>query len=178
MKANRYRVLWLVVVSLMLVPSFAAADRESVSGVVEDYARLDFRGERLPPGGSAHLAALRTWSLEPTWAVIVVVKSYQVGQPRRAADGTRIDVNYEVLGELIGFRWTPRPALKNRSRTIFKLRQVETGWKISSPRTPPHVSLGAAISYLRKQTDPDSRQSLLALESLLARSAAAQPESD
>jgi hypothetical protein len=58
--------------------------------------------------------------------------------------------------------------LKTKSRTIFKLRNGETGWKIAGPKKPPHVSLGAALTHLRKLNNPDHREALMALEALLA----------
>jgi len=117
---------------------------------VSHFLQRDLIGARLSgEGWRANMAPLVAWDKEPGWDLMVVIAGYESKPSRRAPDGLRAVVKYQVLGELQEGQWIPRKMQPEPQRVDFLLERKAGTWRIRHPILPPHVSVNTAIHYLR-----------------------------
>ena len=135
--------------------------------VLQRYLNADFGGSKLRKDPHAATVEDVTWDSEPAWNHIMVVGRFWTGRMRIWRFQSRILVQYTDLGELKGDRFYRSSHVEKIS---FALRRVHWRWKVDRPILVPHVSVGAAIQYVKKElgsAKPGS-DSAVALQQTLA----------
>ena len=102
------------------------------------FLQADGRGDRLRSVNWHRVAPLISWSLEPAWDHVTLVRGTEVGTVRYDGSGAEIDVIYTVSGEIHAGAWRAQPRLE--TKRFLLLRDEASGmWKILGPPPVPHI---------------------------------------
>jgi len=112
--------------------------------VVQEYCSLDLNGARV--GGSLgvpRIFKLVTWTVEPGWDTITVVRSYRLIDSRGTNTEAEVRVQYQTLAEISATVLDPKTATET---VTFVLHRFGSSWRIEKPVLQPHVSIQGAIA--------------------------------
>jgi hypothetical protein len=141
-KASRCLLLTILFCSLLGVTE--GTDSAAVR-VVRRYCQLDSEGARLGAGSDGQIQELSEWDAEPGWDTTVVIKSYRTKLQQSDATHTSVLVTYDEYGKLDGNQFS---AQQTSEEVVFTLTKVGSGWKIRSPKLPPHVRPAALVAHI------------------------------
>ena len=130
---------------------------------------------RLYPESQETLHPYTTWTEEPAWGTVVVIKEHMVLDHTQHWEiismlEAKIPVEYRVLGNM---HWAS--ATFSEDPRVERVQYHVIGrahrWRILGPRIPPHVGVTRVISFVRhailQETDPKRRETLAALRDSL-----------
>jgi hypothetical protein len=141
-KVSRCLLLVTILCCLLLSVTEAA---ESALRIVRRYCQLDSEGARLGAGSDGQIQKLSEWEAEPGWDSAVVIKSYRTKLQQSDATHASVLVTYDEYGKLDGDQFTAR---QTSEEVVFALTKVGSGWKIRSPKLPPHVRPAALVAHI------------------------------
>jgi len=136
--------------------------------LVRVYLSFETRGVRLESMSWESLRPYVNWKEEPSWGHMVVIEGYEVVDDIKRWDvisnlEVLIPVEFRTLGSVYwntaGF--SPQ---KQVEQVKFRVKGVNSRWKIVEPMLPPHVNQKRLINYVREaaleETDSVRRQIL------------------
>ena len=169
---TRYTFSFALLLGLVLIASDGAARTGDLSkdpaGLVKVYLSLDSRGARLDSMSWESLRPYVNWKDEPAWGHMVVIESYEVIDDIKRWDvisniEVLIPVEFRALGSVY---WNTAGFLpeKQVEQVKFRIKAVNSRWKIMEPMLPPHVSQKRLINHVREaaleEADSVRRQTL------------------
>jgi hypothetical protein len=166
----------LLLVGLMLLAHDSAARTGDLTrdpaDLVKQYLSLDTKGVRLESMSFESLRPYTTWKEEPLWGHVVVIEEYRVIDDIKEWEiVNRLEVVIPVEFRTLGLvYWNTAGFLpdKQTERIGFRVKAINSRWKLIEPVLPPHVSQKRFINYVREalleETDANRRH---ALESLV-----------
>lgn len=141
--------------------------------LVKQYVSLDNKGARLDSMSYEVLKPYTTWRDEPAWGHMVVIESYEVAYDIQQWElvsnlEVLIPVTYRTLGSVY---WNTAVFIPDKQEEVvrFRVKAVNSRWKIVEPIMPPHVNQKRFLNHVREaaleETDPVRRQTLDSLAS-------------
>lgn len=164
---RRFLVLFLLCatsLSAQLHNPFPKA--EEAAGVVREFCRLDYMGQRLTADGWKRMKPLTTWDENPAWRSFRVVSRYdQTSQQASGLHAAHIGVRYLPLGTFeLGIGFTPSTDPED---VTFSLKEIDEEWRIDQTDPEilqPRISKAAAVQWLQAKlktvTDPAEKISI------------------
>src|SRR5574341_1877534 len=171
----RRLVPFALVLGLVLIASDGAARTGDLgkdpADLVRVYLSLDTRGARLDSMSWETLKPYVNWKEEPSWGHMVVIEGYEVVDDIKRWDvisnvEVLIPVEFRAVGAVY---WGTAAFLpgKQVEQVKFRVKAVNSRWKIVEPMLPPHVTLRRVVNHVREsaleETDPIRRQILESL---------------
>jgi hypothetical protein len=173
-----HKILYVIVacfasVSVSMHAQTRAPSQGSPEGIVQAFCRMDAEGQLLfPERGKVPVSALAQQKSGAPAPEITIIKDYVVHGPASANENAQVPVTFNVWGKLdsslrftaLGGPLPSRPTLVQENVMVTRSSpQVDAGnigqppegtapavWKISKPPAESHVSLEAAIRYIRE----------------------------
>ena len=157
---------------LVLIASDGAARTGDLSrdpaDLVRVYLSLDTRGARLESMSWESLRPYVNWKEEPAWGHMVMIEGYEVVDDIKRWDvisnlEVLIPVEFRTLGSVY---WNTAGFMPEKHVELvkFRVKGVNSRWKIVEPMLPPHVNQKRLINYVREaaleETDSVRRQTL------------------
>ncbi len=176
---TKHSLYVLLLCAGVLMPSSGAALTGEITNnpadIVKKYVKLDSKGARLYSESQETLHPYTTWTEEPSWGTVVVIKEHMVLDHTQHWEiismlEAKIPVEYRVLGTMhwasATFSVDPRV-----ERVQYHVIGRAHRWRILGPQIPPHVGVTRVISFVRhailQETDPKRRETLAALRDSL-----------
>ena len=172
MPLTRHTFPFALLLGLVLIASDGAARTGDLGkdpiDLVKVYLSLDSRGARLDSMSWESLRPYVNWREEPAWGHMVVIESYEVVDDIKRWDvisniEVLIPVEFRALGSVY---WNTAGFLpeKQVEQVKFRIKAVNSRWKIIEPMLPPHVNQKRLINYVREaaleEADSVRRQTL------------------
>jgi hypothetical protein len=122
--------------------------------LVRVFVSLDNKGVRLDSMSWETLKPYVNWRDEPAWGHMVVIEGYEVVDDTKRweiVSNTEvvIPVEYRTLGAVY---WNTAGFLPDKQieQVGFRVKAVNSRWKIVEPILPPHVSQKRLINHVRE----------------------------
>ena len=104
---------------------------------IRTFLQADGRGARLAPSTWMEVGDLVTWSLEPAWDHLYLIRGFQLGTPLVREQGVDVDVDYTVVAEVRGGMVSEQERVERH--TYHLVRGGDGRWRIRAPAPPPYV---------------------------------------
>lgn len=121
------------------------------------FCQADGRGVRVDPMNWGAVADLVSWSLEPAWDHVYLIRGFELGTPEWRGSNLEITVQYTVTAEVRSSVVTREVRVDTR---IYRLDRGDDGvWRIRAPAPPPYLfesdADADALATLLDPNDPD-----------------------
>jgi hypothetical protein len=144
----------------------------SPAELVKKYLTLDQKGARLDSLSYEALVPYTTWTEEPTWGRIVVIRGFTVADhfsKWEVVNRTEVvvPVTFQVVGTVYmdTASFTPEAGVEE---VRVRVKGIKNRWRIIEPVLIPHVGQKRMANFVReawvKETEPSKRERLAALQ--------------
>ena len=162
----------ILLLGLVLIASDGMARTGDLSrdpaDLVRVYLSLDTRGARLESMSWESLRPYVNWKEEPAWGHMVMIQGYEVVDDIKRWEvisnvEVLIPVEFRALGSVY---WNTAGFVAEKQVELvkFRVKAVNSRWKIMEPMMPPHVNQKRLINYVREaaleESDSVRRQTL------------------
>jgi hypothetical protein len=144
--------LTLPLIALLTTVS-AAAHAVDPLNTMRAFCQADGRGARVDPRTWPRIADLVTWSLEPAWDHLYLIRGFELGTPQLRDGGVDVEVQYTITAEAQSS--VVAEAERVERRTYRLVRGDDGLWRIRAPAPPPYLFASSAdASALAALLDP------------------------
>ena len=142
----------LALVALLMTVS-AAAHAVDPLNTMRAFCQADGRGARVDPRTWPRIADLVSWSIEPAWDHLYLIRGFELGTPQLRDRDVDVEVRYTITAEVKSS--VVEEAERVETRTYRLVRGDDGLWRIRAPASPPYLfASGADASALAALLDP------------------------
>jgi hypothetical protein len=144
--------LALALVALLMTVA-AAAHAVDPLNTMRAFCQADGRGARVDPRTWPRIADLVSWSIEPAWDHLYLIRGFELGTPQLRDGGVEVEVQYTITADVQSS--VVQETERVETRTYRLVRGDDGLWRIRAPAPPPYLFASSAdASALAALLDP------------------------